>query len=114
MSLERIAEECEIHKSTVSRAIREKYLLAPRGCVAIRDLFTTGVSSSLNSDEGVSRNVVKDKLRELVDSEDKSRPYSDEQIVRLLKQYGIEISRRTVAKYRAELGIGGVFRRRED
>lgn len=113
MSLERIAEECEIHKSTVSRAIREKYLLAPRGCVAIRDLFTTGVSSSLNSDEGISRNVVKDKLRELVDSENKEKPYSDDALAELLKQKGISISRRTVAKYRGELGIPGVFQRKE-
>ena len=88
-------------------------MLAPRGCVAIRDLFTTGVSSSLNSDEGISRNVVKDKLRELVDSENKEKPYSDDALAELLKQEGISISRRTVAKYRAELGIPGVFQRKE-
>ena len=113
MTLEQIAAECEIHKSTVSRAIREKYLLAPRGCVPMRALFTTGVSGGSDGDETVSRNAVKERIRELVAAEDKSRPYSDEQIVQLLKQNKIEISRRTAAKYRAELGIGGVFQRRD-
>lgn len=114
MTLELIAEECGIHKSTVSRAIRDKYLLAPIGCVLIRSLFTAGISAGGSDDEDVSRNTVKGRLKALVDSEDKQKPYSDEQLAKLLEREGMPVSRRTVAKYRAELGIGGVFQRRVD
>lgn len=113
MTLEEIADELGIHKSTVSRAIRDKYLLAPSGCLLMRDLFTTGISSGGEGGEEISRNAVKAKLKELVGQEDKSRPCSDEQLARLLEESGMPISRRTVAKYRMELGIGGAFQRRE-
>ncbi len=113
MTLEMIAAECEIHKSTVSRAIREKYILAPRGCVLVRDLFSTGISSGNDENGQVSRYEVKNKLRELVLREDKSRPCSDEQLVELLKDAGMNVSRRTVAKYRMEMGIPGAFQRRD-
>ena len=113
MTLEMIAEECEIHKSTVSRAIRDKYLLAPVGCLLLRNLFTVGISAGSSDGEDVSRNTVKDRLKALVDGEDKKKPYSDEQLAKLLEREGMPISRRTVAKYRAELAIGGVFQRRE-
>lgn len=115
MTMEQIAKECNIHKSTVSRAIREKYLLAPKGCMPMRELFSTGVGLANGNtiNEGVSRNVAKEKLRALIEAEDKAKPYSDEQIVELLKAGGIAISRRTVAKYRAELGIKGAFHRCE-
>lgn len=113
MTLEEIADERGIHKSTVSRAIRDKYLLAPAGCFMIRSLFTTGISSGDGEGEEISRNAVKDRLKELVDGENKQRPYSDDQLAKLLKDEGMAISRRTVAKYRTELGIPGTFQRRE-
>jgi len=113
MTLEEIADGREIHSSTVSRAIREKYLLCPAGCFLIRDLFTTGISSGSGNGEEISRNAVKDRLKELVDSEDKQKPYSDDQLAKLLKEDGMPVSRRTVAKYRTELGIPGTFQRRE-
>lgn len=111
MTLEEIASAREIHVSTVSRAIRDKYVLAPVGCLFIRDLFTTGISSGENNGVEVSRNAVKEQLKKLVDEEDKSNPYSDEQLAKRLKDMGMPISRRTVAKYRMELGIGGRFQR---
>lgn len=111
MTLEELAEERGIHKSTVSRAIHDKYLLAPAGCLLIRDLFTTGIN---DKNEGVSRGTAKERLKALVEGEDKTKPFSDEQIAKLLAEDGISISRRTVAKYRTELGIGGVFFRREN
>lgn len=114
MILEEISEEVGIHKSTVSRAIRDKYILSPAGCCMIRDLFTSGIVSGNSEGEEVSRNTVKDKLRELVNGENKKRPYSDEQLAGLLKESGMPVSRRTVAKYRMELGIGGTFQRREE
>ena len=60
----------------------------------------------------MSRNAVKEKLRELVEKEDKKKPFSDERLAQLLEEDGILVSRRTVAKYRMELGIGGVFQRK--
>ena len=100
MTLEEIAAEREIHKSTVSRAIRDKY--------------TTGISAGGKTREDVSRNTVKSRLKALVDQEDKKHPCSDEQLAKLLEAEGMAISRRTVAKYRMELGIGGAFSRREE
>ena len=114
MTLEEIAAEREIHKSTVSRAIRGKYILTPAGCLLIRDLFTTGISAGGKTREDVSRNTVKSRLKALVDQEDKKHPCSDEQLAKLLEAEGMAISRRTVAKYRMELGIGGAFSRREE
>lgn len=114
MTLEEIAAEREIHKSTVSRAIRDKYILTPAGCLLIRDLFTTGISAGGKTGEDVSRNTVKSRLKALVDQEDKKHPCSDEQLAKLLEAEGMAISRRTVAKYRMELGIGGAFSRREE
>ena len=114
MTLEEIAAEREIHKSTVSRAIRDKYILTPAGCLLIRDLFTTGISAGGKTREDVSRNTVKSRLKALVDQEDKKHPCSDEQLAKLLEAEGMAISRRTVAKYRMELAIGGAFSRREE
>lgn len=114
MTLEEIAAEREIHKSTVSRAIRDKYILTPAGCLLIRDLFTTRISAGGKTREDVSRNTVKSRLKALVDQEDKKHPCSDEQLAKLLEAEGMAISRRTVAKYRMELGIGGAFSRREE
>ena len=112
MTLEEIGDALEIHKSTVSRAIRDKYLRSPSGCVLFRGLFTTGIVAADGSGD-VSRNAVKAKLKELVASEDKKKPWSDEQLAGLLQDAGMPISRRTVAKYRMELGIGGVFQRKD-
>ena len=114
MTLEELAEELGVHKSTVSRAIRDKYLLAPGGCFLLRDLFTSGIASGDGKTDEVSRTAVKAKLRELVEAEDKGRPYSDEQLARLLERDGMPVSRRTVAKYRMELGLGSAFQRREE
>lgn len=112
MTLEEIADTLEIHKSTVSRAIRDKYLRAPSGCFLFRSLFTTGIPSG-DGNGDVSRNAVKARLKELVTSEDKKKPWSDEQLAGLLQDAGMPVSRRTVAKYRMELGIGGAFQRKE-
>ena len=114
MTLEELAEELGVHKSTVSRAIRDKYLLAPGGCFLLRDLFTSGIASGDGKTDEVSRTAVKAKLRKLVEAEDKGRPYSDEQLARLLERDGMPVSRRTVAKYRMELGLGSAFQRREE
>ena len=89
--------------TTVSRAVSEKYLMTPRGIVPLRSLFSGGLSTE--SGEDVSANSVKATIEEIIGGEDKAKPLSDEAIVKQLKERGIEIARRTVAKYRDQLGL---------
>lgn len=104
MTLREIADSLEIHESTVSRAIRDKYVLTDRGTIKIKDMFTTGMSSSRGG-EDVSTNIIKNSIAKLIEEEDKKSPLSDQHICDVLNRNGTNISRRTVAKYREELGI---------
>ncbi|WP_024614789.1 RNA polymerase factor sigma-54 [Clostridium sp. Ade.TY] len=110
MTLKEIAEELEVHESTISRAIKEKYILTDRGTVRIKDLFTTAISALNSEDTGVIK--IKNKIKELIDSEDKKKPYSDQYISDKLKEIGMNISRRTVAKYREEMQIRSSSKRK--
>ncbi len=103
LTLKQIAEEVGIHESTVSRSINGKYMQSPRGVFEIKYFFTSGVSG--NQGEGISSQSIKTFIKEIVAEEDSKSPYSDQDMVKLLKERGIEISRRTVAKYRDELNI---------
>ena len=103
LTLKDIAEELGIHESTVSRSINGKYLQCPRGVFEIKYFFSAGVSDDVG--EGVSSNSIKEFIKEIVEGEDKHKPYSDQTMVEILKDKGFNISRRTVAKYRDELGI---------
>lgn len=104
MTLREIADSLEMHESTVSRAIRDKYIYTERGTIKIKDLFTTGISSS-GSGEDVSTNIIKNSIKELIENEDRKAPLSDQGICDILNKKGMNISRRTVAKYREEMGI---------
>lgn len=104
MTLKEISEILGIHESTVSRAIREKYIYTNKGTLRIKDLFTTGIYAHSNGDE-VSSKIVKKQIEELINKEDKHSPLSDQTICDILNKNGMNISRRTVAKYREELGI---------
>jgi len=104
MTLREIADSLEIHESTVSRAIRDKYVLTDRGTIKIKDMFTTGISSSKGG-EDVSTNIIKNEISKLIGGEDKKAPLSDQYIADILVKGGMNISRRTVAKYREEMGI---------
>lgn len=104
MTLKEISESLDMHESTISRAIREKYIYTSRGTVKIKNLFTTGISSSLNG-ENISASIIKREIKSIVDGEDKKKPLSDQSICNLINEKGMNISRRTVAKYREELGI---------
>lgn len=110
MNLREIAEDVGIHESTVSRSINGKYMQTPRGVFPIKYFFASGVSGY--GEGGVSSKSVKTMIKELIQSEDTSSPYSDQTIVGILKDKGVEISRRTVAKYRDELQIPSSSRRR--
>ena len=103
LTLKDIADELGIHESTVSRSIHGKYLQCPRGVYEIKYFFSAGVSDQVG--EGISSNSIKEFIKEIIDSEDKHKPYSDQAMVEKLEEEGFNISRRTVAKYRDELGI---------
>jgi RNA polymerase sigma-54 factor len=98
-----VAEQLGIHVATVSRAVAEKYILTPRGVVALRKFFSGGLATEGGSD--MAWDAIKESLRSVIDAEDRARPLSDEQLVDAMKEKGIEIARRTVAKYRDQLGI---------
>ncbi|MBI4717669.1 MAG: RNA polymerase factor sigma-54 [Planctomycetes bacterium] len=105
-----LAAELGCDPSTVSRTVADKYMQTPRGIFPLRYFFTGGTET----DEGVSVgwDRVKTRVKEIVDAEDRSNPLSDDQIGALLRADGIEISRRTIAKYRQQLGIVSARHRR--
>lgn len=98
-----VADQLGIHVATVSRAVSEKWVQTPRGVFPLRRFFSGGTQSA--SGEDMSWDAVKEKLRILIDNEDKSNPLADDEIVEKLKEQGIDIARRTVAKYRKVLNI---------
>lgn len=98
-----IAEMMQVHESTISRAVRDKYLQCDRGTFPLSSFFSKALS-----DEGegsVSADSIKQKIRQLIEDEDKEKPLSDQQIADILQGEGTQISRRTIAKYRESLGI---------
>lgn len=111
MTLKEIADNLEIHESTVSRAIRDKYIHTDKGTIKIKDLFTTGISR-VDSFEDVSAKIIKKEIEEFVNNEDKKKPLSDQKICDLLKEKNIDISRRTIAKYREEMAIKSSSKRK--
>ena len=103
MILKNIAEETGVDISTVSRVTSNKYAATPFGNILLKDLFTEGLPS--DSGESVSSRVIQHALKELIDLEDKKRPFTDHQLVTVLAKKGYKIARRTVAKYREMLRI---------
>lgn len=114
MTLKEIAEKLEMHESTISRAIRDKYILTSMGTIKIKDLFVNSISNKEKSDgeEDVTVINIKKVLEEVIKEEDKRKPLSDQAISEILKEKGMAISRRTVAKYREELGIKSSSKRK--
>lgn len=112
MTLREVADEMHLHESTISRAIKDKYILTSRGTVKIKDLFCNGIVSCRINREDVSTNAIRNKIKKLVKLENKSKPLSDQAICDLLNKEGIVISRRTVTKYREELGIKSSSKRK--
>ncbi|WFD11267.1 RNA polymerase factor sigma-54 [Tepidibacter hydrothermalis] len=107
--LKDIANDLEIHESTVSRGVNGKYMLTPHGMFELKYFFSSG----LNQQEDIASTSIKNIIKEIINSEDKKKPYSDSKICTLLQGKDINISRRTVAKYREELGIRSSSKRKE-
>ncbi|MDQ0186956.1 RNA polymerase factor sigma-54 [Cytobacillus sp. FSL W7-1323] len=111
MTMKEIADELEIHESTVSRAVREKYAQTPFGTIELRSFFSSTIKTT--SFENASSEQAKNAISDMVKSEDKKKPLSDQVIVkRLEEEKGIVISRRTVAKYRDQLKIPSSSKRK--
>lgn len=103
LTLREVAEVINMHESTVSRVTNEKFVQTPRGVLPLKFFFSSGLSTT--SGEDVSARGIKAKIQKLVDDEEPKKPLTDQAIVNILKQEGIQIARRTVAKYRDQLGI---------
>lgn len=103
LTLKEVAIDIKYHESTISRTIRDKYVLTSYGTIKIKDFFQNGIK--LNKNEEIANTSIKNQIKSIIDSEDKKHPLSDECISILLKNKSIKISRRTIAKYRTELGI---------
>ena len=105
-----VAEELGLHESTISRAVKEKYLQCSRGVFLLSSFFSNGVAAA----EGeVSADSIRNRLRDFISAEDKRKPLSDRELTEKLMSEGIQISRRTVAKYREGMGILGASGRKE-
>ena len=111
MTLKEIAEDINMHESTVSRAIKDKYILTSFGTIRIKNLFVSKLSVGKN-DEDVAVTSIKSKIKEIIDKENKQKPLSDQAICDSLNKEKVNISRRTVAKYREELGIQSSSKRK--
>lgn len=102
MTLANVANPLEIHESTVSRAMQNKYFQCDKGLFSFQQLFTTSVGGK---EVAVSNGRVKWLLEKMIQEEDKVKPLSDQKLCFLLEEQGIFISRRAIAKYRGELEI---------
>jgi RNA polymerase sigma-54 factor len=103
LTLREVAEAVGMHESTVSRVTNEKFVQTPRGVLPLKFFFSSGLSTSDGDD--VSARGIKDQIEKLVSGEDAKSPLTDQAIVEILQQTGVQIARRTVAKYRDQLGV---------
>ncbi len=105
MMLKDVAEDIGMHLSTISRVVNRKYAHTPQGVIELRRFFSEGM---MNEDgEEVSTRILKLRIKKLIEEEDTKKPYTDEQIVKVLGKEGVKLSRRTVAKYRDQMNIPG-------
>ncbi len=111
LTLARVADAIEMHESTVSRVTSNKYLSCARGTFELKYFFTSSIASADGGD-AVSAEAVKARIKALIDGESPAKILSDDKLVKLLKDEGYDIARRTVAKYREALGLGSSVQRR--
>ncbi len=105
-----VAEDIEMHESTVSRVTTNKYVQTPQGLFELKFFFNSGINTA--DGDAVASESVKSRIKEIIGGEDPKKPYSDQKIVALLKEQDINIARRTVTKYREMLGLGSSTERK--
>jgi RNA polymerase sigma-54 factor len=110
MMIKEVAEEIGVHPSTVSRAVANKYAHTPQGVLELRSFFSEGANGPEGADTPLL--VLKRKVRKLIEEEDPRHPLTDDQLAALLQAQGIQLTRRTVAKYREDLSIPSTHQRR--
>jgi RNA polymerase sigma-54 factor len=110
LKLKDIAEDLGMHESTISRVTSSKYLQCPQGLVSFKSFFNNALSSTNGN---IPSSTVKDTLKRFIESEDPQKPYSDKKITEMLRDKGISIARRTIAKYRDELRIPSHTKRKK-
>jgi RNA polymerase sigma-54 factor len=111
MILKDVADDIEMDISTVSRVVNSKYVQTDFGILSLKYFFSEGIATE--GGEEVSNREVKKALKDIIDEEDKKKPYSDEILEKLLKEKGYDIARRTVAKYREMMNIPVARMRKE-
>ena len=112
LTLKQLADQINVHESTVSRATSNKYLQTPHGTFEYKFFFNPGLTTTDKGDNACSE-IIKRTLQEIVKTEDTTKPYSDQKLADMMQERGVLIARRTVTKYREELGIPNtVYRRR--
>ncbi len=105
-----VAEDIEMHESTVSRVTTNKYVQTPQGLFELKYFFNSGISTT--EGDSVASESVKSKIKEIIAAENPRKPHSDQKIVEILRGQGIDIARRTVTKYREMLGVGSSTQRK--
>ncbi len=105
-----VAEDIEMHESTISRVTTNKYVQTPQGLFELKFFFNSGINTT--EGDSLASESVKNKIREIIGAENNKKPFSDQKIVEILREHGIEIARRTVTKYREMLHIGSSTERK--
>ena len=113
LNLKTVAEAIGMHESTVSRVTSNKYMATPRGIFELKYFFSSAISGTSDGDSH-SAEAVRHRIRQMIDAEDPKAILSDDTIVKTLKSDGIDIARRTVAKYREAMKIGSSVQRRRE
>jgi RNA polymerase sigma-54 factor len=111
LKMQQIADKVGVHVTTVSRAVDDKWIQTPRGVFPLRRFFVGGTTSAAG--EEIAWDAIRNKLQEIVGEEDKSKPYSDDELVKQLAKNGLNVARRTVTKYRKKMDIPSSRQRRD-
>lgn len=105
LTMKEVGDWADVHESTVSRVVKNKYVLCTRGVYPLRHFFPPRLERMDGDEEGVSSLQIKEKIKEWIHKEKSTKPYSDQKLTELLQKDGFDVSRRTVAKYREQMGI---------
>jgi RNA polymerase sigma-54 factor len=111
LTMQEVANELHLHESTIARAVANKYIHSERGLHPLRSFFSHNYSQQ--GTQSITGQTIMTLLKQLIDGEDNRRPYSDEQLVSILKERGILCARRTIAKYRHQLNLGNAHQRKQ-